>query len=70
MHWLQQAEDGFDQGEMKLRAAVTRRRRGELTPGDEGRDLLDAADRWMREQGFASPARVAGAFAPGRWTRR
>ena len=68
--WLRRAEAGFGEGEMKLRHAAARRRLGALTGGSEGRELVEAADRWMSEQGFADPERTVGVFAPGRWHPR
>ncbi len=48
-----------------LAAEVTRRRLGELVGGDEGRSLLDAADRALRSGGVVNPARFTAAMVPG-----
>jgi hypothetical protein len=59
------AESGFDGAQMALHAAAARRRRGELTPGDEGRALREAADAWMAGQKVRNPERMAAMLAPG-----
>ncbi len=61
---LGRATAGFDAADMALFAAVARRRRGELL-GDAGRELLDAADAWMRSRHIHDPARMTATFAPG-----
>jgi hypothetical protein len=62
---LSAAEDGFTAAEMKGCAAAARRRRGELLGGEKGRELVEAADAWMRGQGVKNPARFAALLAPG-----
>jgi hypothetical protein len=62
---LAAAEDGFIAADMAGHAAAARRRRGELLGGDSGRELVEAADGWMREQGVKNPARFAIMAAPG-----
>jgi hypothetical protein len=46
-------------------AAAARRRKGELLAGDEGDELVAAADRWLAGQGVKNPARFASLLAPG-----
>jgi serine/threonine protein kinase len=61
------AEAGFDTANMALYAAAVRRRRGELTPGDDGRRMIEAADAWMALQKVRNPARMTAMVAPGKW---
>jgi hypothetical protein len=62
---LARAADGCDAAELRLYAAVARRRRGERLGGDEGRALIAAADTWMTAQGIRNPSRLTAALAPG-----
>jgi len=62
---LKQAYAGFEDANMKLYAAVTKRRLGELTGGDEGKRLIDEADRWMRDQKIKAPEKITRMLAPG-----
>lgn len=64
---LRAAEAGFDAAEMGLYAAAVRRRRGELTPGEDGRRMIEAADAWMVRQKVRNPARMTAMVAPGKW---
>ena len=50
--------------ELGLHAQVTRWRLGELVSGDEGRQLIAAADAWMRGQGIVRPDRWVAMLAP------
>jgi hypothetical protein len=61
------AEKGFAASDMALHVAVTRRRRGQLLAGDEGRQMVGAADTWMSSQDIREPSRIADVLAPGRW---
>ncbi len=49
--------------DMNLYAAASRRRLGEILGGDAGRDQVERADSWMRQQGIQNPARMADVFA-------
>jgi hypothetical protein len=62
---LDEAMRGFDAADMALYAACARRRKGQLLGGDEGRNLIEAADATMNEQGIQRPARWAALYAPG-----
>jgi tRNA A-37 threonylcarbamoyl transferase component Bud32/tetratricopeptide (TPR) repeat protein len=62
---LTKAAASFEAVDMKLNAAVTRRRLGELIGGDRGRALVEEADRWMMVQQIQNPARWAAMYAPG-----
>lgn len=61
---LDRAIAGFDHVGMALFAAAARRRRGELTGGDEGRALVGGADTWMRSHSIRDPERMARICAP------
>lgn len=54
----------FEKAEMSLYAAAARRRLGEVTGGDTGRELIAAADGWMRGQGVKRPERLARVLTP------
>ncbi len=56
---------GFEAAQMNLYAAAARRRLGQLTGGDAGRQLIVEADVWMNEQGVRQPARLTRVLAPG-----
>jgi eukaryotic-like serine/threonine-protein kinase len=64
---LAEAEAGFLAIGMVLDAAASRRRRGELIGGDEGRALVASADAVMSAQGIRNPARMTAMFLPGAW---
>ena len=65
---LSSAEAGFDSTDMRLYAAVARRRRGELIQGDDGSTLAKAADLWMptRESRAQKASRRWWRARPGR----
>ena len=54
-----------ERADMKLYAAVARRRLGMLRDDDRGRALVREADAWMAAQGIRNPARMARLIAPG-----
>ncbi len=64
---LAAAETGFRNAGFELYAAASRRRRGQLTGGQAGAELIADADRWMECQRIADPERMARVLAPGRW---
>ena len=53
-----------DAAEMALVAAVSRRCQGLQSGGDEGRKLVDDAEKWMRSVTVKSPERLAATVAP------
>jgi serine/threonine protein kinase len=65
--FLSAAERQLEACHMRGFLAAARRRRGELMGGDEGRELVVAADEWMTAQQVADPARVTNMLVPGRW---
>ena len=62
---LNAAAEGFDAAEMALYAAVAHRRLGEVMANDDGRQLVAAADEWMRQQKIKNPVRMTATMAPG-----
>ncbi len=62
---LAEAAACFEAVDMRLCAAAARRRRGELSGGDEGSSLIADADAWMAGQGIRNPARMTDLYAPG-----
>jgi hypothetical protein len=62
---LGRAVEGLDALELRLYAAAARRRRGVLKGAEEGRALVQAADKWMAEQQIKNPAHLAAVLAPG-----
>ena len=65
---LEAAEEALSAADMALHAILARRRRGQLLSGDQGRTLVEEADRWMSDQGVRRPDRMAAMLAPGRWS--
>ncbi|MBL8721149.1 MAG: protein kinase [Myxococcales bacterium] len=61
---LDRAIAGFEHTGTALFAAAAKRRRGELTGGDEGRALVRDADAWMRSHSIRDPERMARICAP------
>jgi hypothetical protein len=64
---LQQAEAEFRACEMALHVATCQARRGTLTGGEEGRELIAAAETWANAQRVVNPARLFDMLAPGKW---
>ena len=63
---LVSAAAGFEAAGMRLHAAVSRRRRGQLSI-HEGRRLVRESERWMTDQGVVDIERLSGVIAPGVW---
>ncbi len=59
------AGDEFGRGDMRLYAAASRRRLGELLADDRGRQLIADADDWMTTQRIKNPERMARMLVPG-----
>ena len=62
---LEAAERKFADAEMAAYVAVTKRRRGALIGGDEGRELIAEADAWLTGQGIVNPVAWSRMYAPG-----
>jgi serine/threonine protein kinase/tetratricopeptide (TPR) repeat protein len=62
------AEAGFDAAKMLLYAASSRRCRGILLGGQEGRALVESADTWMTSERIRNPERMSTMLMPGRWS--
>jgi len=62
---LREAISGFTAADMALYAAASRRCLGVLVGGDDGRDLVRAADAWMTSESIKNPARMTAMLAPG-----
>lgn len=50
--------------DMRLHSSACDLQRGRLLGGDSGRELLEAAESWMRSERVVSPARVAAMLIP------
>jgi serine/threonine protein kinase len=61
---LSSAAKRFQAAEMGLFQAVTERRLGQLTGGDQGRQMVSAADKWMRDHHVKNPQLMTGLLAP------
>jgi tetratricopeptide (TPR) repeat protein len=62
---LQDAADQFDRADMKLYAAVARRRIGALQDDAPGRELQRQAEEWMATQQIKNPMCMTRMLAPG-----
>ena len=62
---LANALAGFVDADMRLFAAVTRRRQGELMGGADGQALIQEADQWMHHQSIRNPAAMTDMHVPG-----
>ena len=62
---LGQAAAGLTAAHMALYAAAAAWHRGRILGGDEGRGLVEGAERWMTEQKIVDGARMAAMLAPG-----
>ncbi len=65
---LAAAAAGFEAADMNLHAAVSRRRRGQVS-GSDGKRLIREADHWLSDQGVVDVERLASVIAPGAWER-
>jgi eukaryotic-like serine/threonine-protein kinase len=62
---LTEAIEGFEREHMSLYAAAARRRLGELSDGERGRQLVADADAWMSQQKIQNPTLMVRMLAPG-----
>ena len=62
---LRDAIAGFEAVDMALHATTARRRLGQLLGGEEGRSMVQEADRWMASQQILNPDRMTGLYVPG-----
>jgi hypothetical protein len=60
------AADALELAQMRLHATCARRRQGQLLASADsaGIVIVEKAERWMREQSIANPARMCGLIAP------
>ena len=65
VRYLHDAADRFDGADMKLYAAVARRRIGTLQDNASGRALQRQAEEWMAAQHIKNPACMTRMLAPG-----
>ena len=65
LRYLHDAADRFDHADMKLYAAVARRRIGTLQDDAPGRELRRQAEEWMATQHIKNPVCMARMLTPG-----
>jgi serine/threonine protein kinase len=65
IHQLIQAEAALCDAGLALYAVSAKRRRGQLTGGPAGDDLVSECDAWMASQGIVNQVRIAAMCAPG-----
>ena len=65
LRYLDDAVDQFDRADMKLYAAVTRRRIGTVQDDARGRGMMRQADDWMALQNIRNPVAMTRMLAPG-----
>jgi serine/threonine protein kinase len=65
LRYLHDAADRFDRADMKLYAAVARRRLGTLQDDAPGRRLQRQAEEWMAAQHIKNPVCMTRMLAPG-----
>ena len=63
--YLEDAAGRFDRADMKLYAAVARRRIGALLRDERGRVLQQQAEAWMTAQQIKNPVSITRMLAPG-----
>lgn len=66
---MERAANGYSLAEMEIHTAVARRRLGELSGGERGRELIEEGNARLTAQGIKNPDAIARMIAPGRWTR-
>ena len=59
-----EARKAFEDADMALHAAVAGRREGECIRGNQGRFMVERADRALVEQGILRPEKIAQLFCP------
>jgi serine/threonine protein kinase/tetratricopeptide (TPR) repeat protein len=62
---LREALQSFEHAEMRLHAAVAKRRLGERLPGEKGLQLINEADAWMAGQKIKNIEAITRMVAPG-----
>jgi hypothetical protein len=62
---LDRAIAALDAHEMALYAAAARYRKGQLSPGESGREMLNATIAWMEAHGVKRPDRMVDLLVPG-----
>jgi hypothetical protein len=62
---LSDAAVRYENAEMRLYSASARRWLGKLLGGDEGQELVRAADTWISDQMIRDPVRIASMYIPG-----
>jgi hypothetical protein len=67
---LRDAARGFDETDMTIHAAATRRQLGQLLKGDEGEQLVRGADTVLRAEGVAKPDLFSDLLAPIRRSKQ
>jgi hypothetical protein len=65
LKYLHDAADRFERADMKLYAAVVKRRIGALQDDQRGRELRREAEEWMAAQGIKNPDCMTRMLAPG-----
>jgi serine/threonine protein kinase len=65
LRWQVDAERGFEAQSMLAHLAVSRRRRGQLIGGDEGRALIEEAEQRLAAEGVRDFVAVSRLLAPG-----
>ena len=64
---LKKSEEKCIATDMYLFATATNYRRGQLIGGREGRDLMQTASNWMKDQHIKCPKKMFDMVAPGIW---
>jgi serine/threonine protein kinase len=62
---LDRAARGFERAGVMLYARAASYRRGQLLGGDEGREIREASESWMRGQGVRNVPRLVDVLVPG-----